>query len=83
EETFNVPILEGYGLSETSPIACFNHLDQERIPGSVGQPVQGVEVRVIDIEGNALPIGEEGEIVVRGHNVMKGYLDRPEVTESA
>ncbi|MCV5920184.1 AMP-binding protein, partial [Escherichia coli] len=53
------------------------------IPGSVGQPVQGVEVRVIDIEGNALPIGEEGEIVVRGHNVMKGYLDRPEVTESA
>ena len=83
EETFNVPILEGYGFSETSPIACFNHLDQERIPGSVGQPVQGVEVKVIDIEGNALPIGEEGEIVVRGHNVMKGYLDRPEVTESA
>lgn len=83
EEQFNVPILEGYGLSETSPIACFNHLDQERIPGSVGQAIQGVEVKVVDIEGNALPIGEDGEIVVRGHNVMKGYLDRPEVTESA
>lgn len=82
EEKFNVPILEGYGLSETSPIACFNHLDQERIPGSVGQPIQGVEVKLVDLEGNQVPVGEEGEIIVRGHNVMKGYLDRPEVTES-
>ncbi|WP_428774257.1 long-chain-fatty-acid--CoA ligase [Vibrio sp.] len=83
EAKFNVPILEGYGLSETSPIACFNHLDQERIPGSVGQPIQGVEVKVVDLEGNTLPAGEEGEIVVRGHNVMKGYLGRPDATESA
>lgn len=82
EEKFNVPILEGYGLSETSPIACFNHLDQERIPGSVGQPIQGVEVKLVDLEGNQVPVGEEGEIIVRGHNVMKGYLGRPEVTES-
>ncbi|EGQ9182771.1 long-chain fatty acid--CoA ligase [Vibrio parahaemolyticus] len=82
EARFNVPILEGYGLSETSPIACFNHLDQERVPGSVGQPIQGVEVKVVDLDGHALPVGEEGEIIVRGHNVMKGYLDRPEVTES-
>lgn len=83
ESRFNVPILEGYGLSETSPIACFNHLEGDRIPGSVGQPVQGVEVKVIDVEGNPLPAGEEGEIIVRGHNVMKGYLDRPEATEAA
>lgn len=82
EEKFNVPILEGYGLSETSPIACFNHLDQERIPGSVGQPIQGVEVKLVDLDGNSVPVGEEGEIIVRGHNVMKGYLGRPEVTES-
>ncbi|WP_415720757.1 long-chain-fatty-acid--CoA ligase [Photobacterium ganghwense] len=83
ESRFNVPILEGYGLSETSPIACFNHLDCERIPGSVGQPVQGVEVRVVDVEGKTLTIGEEGEIIVRGHNIMKGYLDRPDATEAA
>jgi long-chain acyl-CoA synthetase len=83
EGRFNVPILEGYGLSETSPIACFNHLDCERIPGSVGQPVQGVEVKVVDVEGKVLPVGEEGEVIVRGHNVMKGYLDRPEATEAA
>ena len=83
EGRFNVPILEGYGLSETSPIACFNHLDCERIPGSVGQPVQGVEVKVVDVEGKELPIGEEGEVIVRGHNVMKGYLDRPEATQAA
>lgn len=82
QEKFNVPILEGYGLSETSPIACFNHLDQERIPGSVGQPIQGVEVKLVDLDGNPVPVGEEGEIIVRGHNVMKGYLDRPDVTES-
>ncbi|MDW2035708.1 AMP-binding protein, partial [Vibrio sp. 665] len=66
EARFNVPILEGYGLSETSPIACFNHLDQERVPGSVGQPIQGVEVKVVDLDGHALAVGEEGEIIVRG-----------------
>ncbi len=82
EEKFNVPILEGYGLSETSPIACFNHLDQKRIPGSVGQPIQGVEVKLVDMDGNPVPVGEEGEIIVRGHNVMKGYQGRPEVTEA-
>ncbi|KJY84862.1 acyl-CoA synthetase [Vibrio galatheae] len=83
EDKFNVPILEGYGLSETSPIVCFNHLDQERIPGSVGQPIQGVEVKVVDPEGDVCPTGQEGEIIVRGHNVMKGYLDRPDATEAA
>lgn len=83
EEKFNVPILEGYGLSETSPIASFNHLDMARIPGSVGQPIQGVEVRVVDDKGQQQPQGESGEIIVRGHNIMKGYLNRPEENEKA
>lgn len=83
EEKFKVPILEGYGLSETSPIASFNHLDMPRIPGSVGQPIQGVEVRVVDDNGQPLPQGEPGEIIIRGHNIMKGYLNRPEENEKA
>lgn len=83
EKKFDVPILEGYGLSETSPIVCFNHLDTERFVGSVGQPIQGVEVRLVDMDDNEVAVGEEGEIIVRGHNVMKGYLNRPEETENA
>ncbi|OLQ79081.1 long-chain-fatty-acid--CoA ligase [Photobacterium proteolyticum] len=83
EERFNVPILEGYGLSETSPVACFNHLDQERIPGSVGQPIQGVEIRLADVKGEPVACGEEGEVIIRGHNIMKGYLNRPEENENA
>lgn len=80
EETFDVAILEGYGLSETSPVATFNHLENPRIPGSIGQPIQGVEVKVVDDNGVELPPGEKGEIVIKGHNVMKGYLNRPEAT---
>ncbi|UXI03191.1 long-chain-fatty-acid--CoA ligase [Photobacterium sp. TY1-4] len=83
ERQFRVPILEGYGLSETSPVACFNHLDRERIPGSIGQPIQGVEIRLYDLEGNPVPVGEDGEVAIRGHNVMKGYLNRPEESERA
>ncbi|UTV30637.1 long-chain-fatty-acid--CoA ligase [Photobacterium atrarenae] len=83
ERQFQVPILEGYGLSETSPVACFNHLDRERIPGSIGQPIQGVEIRLMDLEGNPVPTGEDGELAIRGHNVMKGYLNRPEESERA
>ncbi len=59
EDKFNVPIIEGYGLSETSPVACFNHLDQARIPGSVGQPIQGVEIRLADVQGNQVAKGDE------------------------
>ena len=83
EKKFGVPILEGYGLSETSPIVCFNHLDAERFVGSVGQAIQGVEVRLVNLEDNPVETGEEGEIIVRGHNVMKGYINRPEETTSA
>jgi len=81
EERFKVPILEGYGLSETSPGVTFNHLGRERKPGSVGQPVWGVEVKVVDENGKEVKAKETGEIVVRGHAVMKGYFNNPKVTK--
>jgi long-chain acyl-CoA synthetase len=83
EEKFRVAILEGYGLSETSPIACFNVLDRPRSPGSIGHPVWGVELCVQDEQDRPLPDGERGEICIRGHNVMKGYLGRPDATKEA
>jgi long-chain acyl-CoA synthetase len=83
EQQFGCLILEGYGLSETSPVASFNHPDRERKPGSIGTPLEGVEMKVVDEHDNELPDGEVGEIVIRGHNVMKGYLGRPEATAEA
>jgi long-chain acyl-CoA synthetase len=80
EQAFDCVILEGYGLSETSPVASFNHPDRERKPGSIGTPIRGVEMKVVDDEQNELPPGEVGEIVIRGHNVMKGYWGRPDAT---
>lgn len=80
---YNVTILEGYGLSETSPVASFNHLDREPKPGSIGVPIWGIEMRVVDDQGREVPNGELGEIVIRGHNVMKGYYKRPEATAEA
>ncbi len=81
----NVPefvgmILEGYGLSETSPVASFNHPDRIRKPGTIGQPISGVEMRVQDNQGKPVQQGEVGEIAVRGHNVMRGYWRRPAET---
>jgi long-chain acyl-CoA synthetase len=78
EAKFQVPILEGYGMSEGSPVVTFNHPDQVRKPGSVGTPVWGVEVSIQDEKGNQLEANEKGEICYRGHNVMKGYFNRPE-----
>jgi long-chain acyl-CoA synthetase len=83
EQRFGCVILEGYGLSETSPVASFNHPDAERKPGSIGTPVEGVRMRVVDPGGAELPGGEIGEIVIRGHNVMKGYWGKPEATAEA
>ncbi|HET6865541.1 MAG TPA: long-chain fatty acid--CoA ligase [Solirubrobacteraceae bacterium] len=83
ERAFGCLILEGYGLSETSPVASFNHVDRERKPGSIGTPIDGVEMKVFDPEENELAAGEVGEIVIRGHNVMKGYHNRPEATAEA
>ncbi len=83
ERRFEVPILEGYGLSETSPIATFNLMDRPRRVGSIGLPVWGVEVKIVRPDGTPCDAEEPGEICVRGHNVMKGYLDRPAETAEA
>ncbi len=80
ERAFGCVVLEGYGLSETSPVASFNHLERERKPGSIGTPIRGVEMKVVDDGGRDLPSGEVGEIAIRGHNVMKGYWNRPDAT---
>jgi long-chain acyl-CoA synthetase len=83
EKTFNVRILEGYGLTETSPIATFNHPHVPSKPGTVGQPLLGVEVKCVDENDQEVPRGERGEVVIRGHNVMKGYYKRPDDTAEA
>ncbi|MEU0403691.1 long-chain fatty acid--CoA ligase [Streptomyces sp. NPDC006197] len=83
EERFGVPVLEGYGLSETSPLATFNRVDRPRKPGSTGLPVWGVEIRVTRRDGTEADSDEPGEVHIRGHNIMKGYLDRPEATAEA
>ena len=81
KDRFHVQILEGYGLSETSPVATFSNLASEPRPGSIGVPIWGIEVKLIDDQWN--PVSEPdavGEIAIRGHNVMKGYYKRPEET---
>ena len=83
DAAFDCKVLEGYGLSETSPVASFNHPDRVRKPGSVGTPIRGVEMKVIDEEGNETPPGESGEIAIKGHNVMRGYRQRPDATREA
>ena len=83
ESVFGVRILEGYGLSETSPVASFNQIHRPTKPGTVGQPIFGVEIRCVDSQGRSVSIGERGEVVIRGPNVMKGYYNRPEATAEA
>ncbi len=83
EEKYPVKILEGFGLSETSPVASFNALDKPRNPGSIGYPVWGVEMCIVDDADAEVPDGERGEICIRGHNIMKGYFRRPEATKEA
>lgn len=80
EKKFNTRISEGYGLSEASPVTCFNPLDRERVPGSIGTSIVNVENKVVDENGNEVPRGEVGELIVRGPNVMKGYYKMPEET---
>src|SRR5215213_380801 len=83
EEAFGAVVLEGYGLSETSPVASSNHPDMERKAGSIGTPIEGVEMRVVDEDDKEVGQGEVGEIVIRGNNIMKGYWQRPDETEEA
>jgi len=84
EAAFNVPLIEGYGLTEASPVVAFNPDDHgRRRPGTVGLPLPGIEVRIVDEEGKPLATGEPGELLVKGPSVMKGYLNRPEDTAKA
>lgn len=83
EEKFNVRVSEGYGLSEASPVTCFNPLDRDRKAGSIGTNINNVENRVVDEYGQDVPVGEVGELIVRGPNVMKGYYKMPEETAIA
>ncbi len=81
EDKFNVRISEGYGLSEASPVTCFNPIDRERKPGSIGMSIVNVENKVVNELGEEVPVGEVGELIVRGPNVMKGYYNMPEETQ--
>ncbi|MEJ7797515.1 MAG: long-chain fatty acid--CoA ligase [Solirubrobacteraceae bacterium] len=83
EQAFGCKVLEGYGLSETSPVASFNHPERERKAGSIGTPISGVEMKLVDDGGEEVAIGEIGEILIKGHNVMKGYWESPEETAEA
>jgi long-chain acyl-CoA synthetase len=84
KEVFGIDIYEGYGLSETSPVATFNQERYGRKPGTVGCSIWGVDVEIANIEINDriefMPTGERGEIVIRGHNIFSGYLNKPEET---
>jgi long-chain acyl-CoA synthetase len=81
DEAFGAKVLEGYGLSETVGMGSFNLPDRERKPGSIGVPVGGTEMKVVDDDGNDAPQGERGEVVMRGPFVMKGYWNKPEATD--
>lgn len=83
EERFGAKILEGYGLSETSPVASFNLPDKPRKVGSIGVPLQGVQMRLAQADGSDTPKGEIGEIAIKGDLIMKGYWGRPEATAEA
>jgi long-chain acyl-CoA synthetase len=85
ERKFGTTILEGYGLSETSPTATFNVSVEERKVLSIGKPLFGVELKIFDIDDKELPAGRDnvGEIVIRGHNVMKGYWNQPQANAEA
>ncbi len=80
ERRFGGKLMEGYGLTEASPVVSAHRLSGVRKLGSVGQPLPGVEVRIADDEGRSLPVGEVGEVCVRGPNVMLGYYRMPEET---
>ncbi|MHB8845112.1 MAG: long-chain-fatty-acid--CoA ligase [Nitrospirota bacterium] len=81
EAAFKVPLLEGYGLTEASPVVSINPLEPGMSkPGTVGKPLPGIDVKIVDDAGAPLPVDTPGELIVRGPNVMKGYLNRPEDT---
>lgn len=80
ERATGIPLAEGYGLTETSPVVCLDAPDHSRRPGSIGWPLEGVELRVVGGDGADVAAGQTGELLVRGPNVMKGYWRRPAET---
>jgi long-chain acyl-CoA synthetase len=74
------PIIEGYGMSETSPVATANRVDIKEFTGTIGLPIPSTDIAILDDDGNPLPFGQPGEIAVRGPQVMAGYWNRPEET---
>ncbi|MFK8013387.1 MAG: AMP-binding protein, partial [Marinicellaceae bacterium] len=80
KEVTGVTLLEAYGLTETSPAACINPPDLKDYNGMIGLPIPSTDCKIIDDDGNTLPVGERGELCIKGPQVMKGYLNRPEAT---
>ena len=80
EQVTGTPLAEGYGLTETSPVACCNPIDGTQRIGTIGLPLPNTEVKIIDDDGNELPVGEKGELCIKGPQVMKGYWKRPKET---
>jgi long-chain acyl-CoA synthetase len=80
ESRYGIPLIEGYGLSEGSCASTVNPLAGKRKAGTVGLPLPGQTIRLVDAAGNRVPEGEAGEVVIKGPNVMRGYLNRPEET---
>lgn len=83
EAFFGVPLLDGYGITETSTMVTLNWPGTSRVHGSCGLPVPGLAVRIVDAQGDDVPVGAEGELIVRGPNVMQGYLNKPTETADA
>jgi long-chain acyl-CoA synthetase len=79
-EATGCPIAEGYGLSETSPVATANRTDTDKFTGTIGLPVPSTDIAILDDEGKHLPVGSTGEIAIRGPQVMAGYWNRPDET---
>jgi len=80
EQKFTVKLMEGYGLTEASPVCSFSRIHMEQKPGSIGIPIPGAQAKVVDDSGNDLPAGTEGELVIKGANVMKGYYKNESAT---
>jgi long-chain acyl-CoA synthetase len=80
EQKFNVKIMEGYGLTEASPVSSFSRLDMPQKPGSIGIPIPGVAAKIVDEEGRELPRESVGELILRGENVMRGYYKDEKAT---
>ncbi|MDI6775827.1 MAG: long-chain fatty acid--CoA ligase [Syntrophales bacterium] len=80
EKRFGVKVLEGYGLTEASPVCTFSRPDMVQKPGSIGVVIPGVEAKIVDDSGKELPAGESGELIIKGENVMKGYYRDEEAT---